>query len=281
MAEFDEELHERARGLISPSKRRKASEGEIVDIMDTAAEYPMPVKEQMARDLRTYPIFDAMAMWVGRGGLMKHEPYIRALVEKYVNKEEVDLSSYDLGETPFERTCKVMGGEYTSEYGLLEPDVGGDHFEEWEARKEWCTFHDEKLPDGKITVFRAPNVVSVQSELFSPIYGLELDMDVEEKYDPEQRKMCFKQKALKSHGHVKGATHFCIEGYPTEDTSHYWLEFPDWGWFKPPSRIKSDLLDKIADELIEKCSIEEVQFYEALSKAAGFAKGLTWGTKKR
>jgi len=44
---------------------------------------------QIERDVRTYKKYDAIAMWVGNGGLIEHEPqFIVGLVKIFGIKEE-------------------------------------------------------------------------------------------------------------------------------------------------------------------------------------------------
>jgi hypothetical protein len=69
----------------------------------------------------------------------------------------------------FKETCVAMGGEYSEEFGMLESDVGGEHFEDYEALKQWCDFRKlENAPKTGLTIFRSPGHVELQSELFAP-----------------------------------------------------------------------------------------------------------------
>jgi len=140
----------------------------------------------------------------------------------------------------FEQTCKAMGGEYSSEYGMLEPDVGGEHFSEWEAQKMWCTFRNfrtfekfgsdtEPLPT--ISVFRAPGVIDIQQGLIRSNNGYDFpgfDIYFREKLDSKNKTMCWKATHPEFAGEsIMGVTNVCIETMP--DRKIMKLKLDDWG----------------------------------------------------
>jgi hypothetical protein len=54
----------------------------------------------------------------------------------------------------FQEACEKAGGEYTFEYGPVEPDVGIPHgIPARETKKEWCTIEGENV---EVTIFHAP-----------------------------------------------------------------------------------------------------------------------------
>lgn len=58
---------------------------ETLELVDFINDYDRTMSQgiidQIVRDIRTYKKYDAIAMWVGDGGLIEHEPeFIRGLV---------------------------------------------------------------------------------------------------------------------------------------------------------------------------------------------------------
>lgn len=130
----------------------------------------------------------------------------------------------------FKEICIVMGGEYSEEYGMLEPDIGGDHISEYEALKQWCDFsHLENVPAKGLTVFRSPRHIELQSELFTPTARPHFDEFFTEEYKPEEQTMCFKSTTPDFSSIVEGVSQFCITTYPREEPRAVWMGFPDWG----------------------------------------------------
>jgi len=117
------------------------------------------------------------------------------------------------GETmTFKETCKKMGGEYEEEYGLLEPDVGGEFITEHEAMKQWCTFTKmEGLGENELVVFNAPNTFSikVQDKDMNELIDL-WDNDVRKRFDAKNQTMCF--EAVLGVRVPKG--NFCVKTFP-------------------------------------------------------------------
>lgn len=112
----------------------------------------------------------------------------------------------------FEETCNAMGGEYEEEYGLLEPDVGGEFVTEHEAKKQWCTFKDMKgIGKGELSVFNAPNTFTVkfQDENNKELFRF-WDNDIDKRFDPERQEMCFHSK----YGIRVPKGEVCISTYP-------------------------------------------------------------------
>ena len=72
--------------------RKKASPRMTAAILRDCSPYPdEEMVFQMIHDLKIYPLLDACAMWVGKGGLAEHHPKIRKVVEKIVKEiEEVE-----------------------------------------------------------------------------------------------------------------------------------------------------------------------------------------------
>lgn len=130
----------------------------------------------------------------------------------------------------FEETCNAMGGEYAEEYGLMEPDVGGEFFGEHEAKKQWCEFENMKgVGRGKLTVFSAPNTFEVKSQDED---GKDLfrfwDNDIDKKFDPEGQEMRFHSR----YGIRVPKCDICIQTYPLREHGR-----PDGIWLKLEPRI--------------------------------------------
>lgn len=47
---------------------------------------PKRIEHQMRSDLRVYPMWDALAMWVGVGGLVEYWPPIGKLVQAFLKE---------------------------------------------------------------------------------------------------------------------------------------------------------------------------------------------------
>jgi len=130
----------------------------------------------------------------------------------------------------FKETCEAMGGKYTEEEGMLESDVGGDHFTDYMARKQWCNLSHLRNAPKDFHVFRSPGHVELQSELFTPTARPHFDQFFTEHYDKKGQTMCFKSTVPKFSDHVEGVAQFCIVTYPREEPHSVWLGFPDWGY---------------------------------------------------
>lgn len=130
----------------------------------------------------------------------------------------------------FMNTCKAMGGKYSSEHGLLEPDVGYDTLHEKEAFKQWCSFGHLKNVPKDLTVFKAPGIIELQSKTFSPTAKPKFEQGFfQEKYDLKEKEMCFKSTIPTfSNDLLPGVLNFCIVTYPTHGTTSAWIGFPTW-----------------------------------------------------
>lgn len=82
------------------------------------------------------------------------------------NKENVfeDISEGQLrgmrNNSKFKFWCAAVNGKYTEEYGLLEPDVGGDFSQEHGAEKQWCDLRNKT--GERLQIFRAPNTFTLR-----------------------------------------------------------------------------------------------------------------------
>jgi len=144
------------------------------------------------------------------------------------------MAKYKEIENTFKNTCIAMGGEYSTEYGMLESDVGGDHFSEWEAHKQWCSFRNFKTRDNetlpRITIFRAPNVIEFQQEFMraNDTYRFPgFDEFFKEKLEPKLKRMCYKSTIPSFSEDELGLSSVCIETDPTRKTLNIFM--PKWG----------------------------------------------------
>ena len=88
MTRLQERLWDRCMILLK-GYRKKASPSMTVAILRDASPYPNEeIMFQMKYDLKIYSLFDALAMWVGQGGLSEHHPKIKQVVAKIVNSAE-------------------------------------------------------------------------------------------------------------------------------------------------------------------------------------------------
>jgi len=109
---------------------------------------------------------------------------------------------------------------------MLEADVGGEHFSEWEAMKEWCTFkgfnvfkaHSSDIePFPELTVFKAPGIIEIQQGFLYANNGYrfpEFSTFFREKLEPEKRRMCWKSTLPEFSEDVLGVTNVCIKTIP-------------------------------------------------------------------
>ena len=80
----NKELWQECMGRLEADHHRldRATVFEFVEI----ANPPNPaIRQQMVKDLLTYPIWDAAAMWVGSGGLVLYWPPIARIVKAILN----------------------------------------------------------------------------------------------------------------------------------------------------------------------------------------------------
>jgi len=112
----------------------------------------------------------------------------------------------------FQKTCKEMGGTYESEYGLLEPDVGGEFLSEHEAKKEWCIFKNMNgINGGELIVFNAPNTFSIRVEDNRNNELIELwDNDIKKTFSSKEQMMCFEPVL----GVRLPKSKICVETFP-------------------------------------------------------------------
>ncbi|MBS3748162.1 MAG: hypothetical protein KGY67_00495 [Candidatus Thermoplasmatota archaeon] len=94
----------------------------------------------------------------------------------------------------FMAVCEAMGGKYESEFGYLEPDVGGEFLEGRDVGKEWCTFEEMKGlgKNQELIVFNAANTFSirVKDENLNELFDL-WDNDINKSFDKEKQEMMF------------------------------------------------------------------------------------------
>ena len=149
----------------------------------------------------------------------------------------------------FMRACKAMGGEYSTEEGLLEPDVGGIHTAAWAAKKEWCDLgHLQNAPKNGLKVFRASKGgetkhVQIQSDLFGPMDSLEFETYIHEEYNPEKQEMCFsdahtktvlnllRKRASTGEEFLSGVQRACVKTMPIQKyapAKSVHINFPTW-----------------------------------------------------
>lgn len=85
-----EELWKRAMNLLQVKRiRRRATPDEVAFIAKQAYDYHPAVVCQMSRDLKIYPLFDAVAMWVQPDlGLAEYEPNIVSIARILISKVE-------------------------------------------------------------------------------------------------------------------------------------------------------------------------------------------------
>lgn len=88
----------------------------------------------------------------------------------------------------FMLACKKMEGEYEEEYGMLEPDVGGEFIEEHVASKQWCSW---KRDDITMTAFNAPNTFDLSIRGKKGRLLSLWDNDVKKMFDPKEHMICF------------------------------------------------------------------------------------------
>ncbi len=90
MANEREELWKQAMNLLQVKRvRRKATPDEVGLIAKMSYDYHPAVVCQMQRDLKIYPLFDALAMWVQpKSGLAEYEPNITAIAKLLISEEE-------------------------------------------------------------------------------------------------------------------------------------------------------------------------------------------------
>lgn len=100
----------------------------------------------------------------------------------------------------FMAVCEEMGGEYESEYGNLEPDVGGLFSDKHIAGKEWCKFKNmEGLgKNNELVVFNSKNTFSMRLLDKSDKYPVEFfdiwDNDISKNFDKKNLKMVFEPR---------------------------------------------------------------------------------------
>ena len=133
-------------------------------------------------------------------------------------------------EMSFEKMCKALGGEYSSEIGLLEPDVGYDTLTEKEALKQWCELgHLDALPKD-LTIFKSLGTIIFQSNMFQPTANIKFEQGFFKlDFDKEDNRMCIKSTTPEFSKRLPGVTHVCITAYPTRKPKDGWIGFPDWG----------------------------------------------------
>lgn len=102
-------------------------------------------------------------------------------------------------EDSFMEVCEAMGGEYESEYGYVEPDVGGEFLHGRDVGKEWCTFKNMKGlgENQRLIVFNSKNTFSLRcntgvagGEEFFDLW----DNDINTSFSKEKQQMVFETK---------------------------------------------------------------------------------------
>ncbi|MBW2675729.1 MAG: hypothetical protein JRD89_20375 [Deltaproteobacteria bacterium] len=86
----DQELWDRAMRLLQVKGiRRRARADEAKLIAEMSYDFHPAVRYQMERDLKVYPLFDAVAMWVQpKVGLAEHEPQIIPIAKILIEQAE-------------------------------------------------------------------------------------------------------------------------------------------------------------------------------------------------
>lgn len=129
----------------------------------------------------------------------------------------------------FESVCKAMGGKYSSEVGLLEPDVGYETLHEKMAHKQWCSLgHLKGLPDD-FNVFRAPGVVEFQSKMFQPTESPTFQEHFKDEFNLKEKRMCFRSTIPEFSDSLEGINKMCVATYPEKNPHSGWIGFPRWG----------------------------------------------------
>lgn len=239
----------------SRGKRRFATEDEIAQILIETESFPIEIRSQMAKDLSTFPLFDAMAMWAD---MAKMDVRVTGLVRDFVDREPLEITPTMTKTTNFESACKSMGHRYSSEIGLLEPDVGGDFLDSHEARKEWCSISNKQK---NYTIFNAPGDAEFQFDAeqdgkgirVSPTSSINFDLGVKKEFT--EKNICFRNESSQ----IQGVNKVCVdkEGnitFPESQLSLFKDSKPITDYNKIDQRNEEVPLQELCDKMRNKVS---------------------------